>query len=336
MRVLVTGAAGLLGQAVVAALLDRGHDVRAVLRPSTRAEDLAWHDKVEVFRADLRSHPDLCDGFEGVDALVHLAATMSGGETAMFSGTVTATERLLEAMARTPTRRLVLASSYSVYGWSRIHGVLNENSPLEPDLYSRDGYAVSKTWQERVSRRQTREHGWDLTVLRPGFVWGPGGEWVYGLGFRGGPVLAVVAPRSRLPLTHVRNCADCFAAVVDDERSFGQTYNVVDGHPLSAWEYARRYRLWTGGHGMRVPIPYRAGMSVAQVVSAAIGAAARRPTRLPGIFVPSSYQARFKPLRHNNAKLAEQLGWHPPYGLTACLDDTFGPQPLNGSVTDPS
>lgn len=327
MRVLVTGAAGFLGRAVVGSLLDKGHDVRAVLRPSSRAEDLAWHDRVEVFRADLRSHPDLDTAFDGVDALVHLAAAMSGGEVAMFSGTVTATERLLDAMARTPTRRLVLASSFSVYDWSRIHGALDEDSPVEQNLYARDGYAVSKVWQERVSRRMSEEHGWDLTVLRPGYVWGGGGEWVYGLGIRAGPALAVVAPRARLPLTHVKNCADCFAAVVDDDRSFGDTYNVVDGYPLTTWRYAERYLAWKGGSSLRIPVPFHAGLGAAQAVSAVVGAIARRPTRLPSLFVPSGFEARFKPLRHSNAKLARELGWYPPHGMAACLADTFGPPP---------
>lgn len=128
MRVLVSGAAGFLGQAVVTALLDRGHEVRAIVRPSSRVADLRWHDRAEVFRADLRSHPELEAAFGGAGTLVHLAATMSGGEAAMFSGTVTGTERLLDAMARTQTRRIVLASSYSVYDWSRIGRELDENS----------------------------------------------------------------------------------------------------------------------------------------------------------------------------------------------------------------
>ena len=47
--------------------------------------------------------------------LVHLAAAVSGGEDAQFAGTVAGTERLLEAMATSACRRLVLASSFSVY-----------------------------------------------------------------------------------------------------------------------------------------------------------------------------------------------------------------------------
>lgn len=334
MRVLVSGAAGFLGQAVVTALVDRGHEVRAIVRPSSRVEDLKWHGRAEVFRADLRSQPDLEAAFEGVGALVHLAATMSGGEAAMFSGTVTGTERLLDAMARTRTRRVVLASSYSVYDWSRIGRELDENSPVQEDVYSRDGYAVSKLWQERVSRRLSEQHHWDLTVLRPGFVWGEGGEWVYGLGIRAGPVLAVVAPQGRLPLTHVRNCADCFATVIDDERSFDQTYNVVDGYPLSAWDYAGRYQAWVGTGGIRLPLPYPMGRLAAQAVSAVVAAMARRPTRLPSLFVPASFEARFKPVVHNHAKLTRELGWHPPLGLAECLADTFAP-PVSGSVPRP-
>jgi UDP-glucose 4-epimerase len=330
MKVLVTGAAGFLGRSVVSALLDRSHDVRVVLRPSTRLETLAWGHQVEVFRADLRSHPDLVPAFDGIDAVVHLAAAMAGGEAAMFAGTVTATERLLDAMARTQTRRLVLASSYAVYDWSAIHGHLDEESPVEQDLYARDPYAVAKVWQERVALRASDEHGWELTVLRPGYIWGTGGEWLYGIGQRAGPLLAVVAPCARLPLTHVSNCADCFAAVVADPRSTDRTYNVIDGHALSTWAYAARYRRWTGGRTTLVPVPYGAGMLAARTVSGAVSALARRPARLPGLLVPGSFEARFKPLQHSNARLEAELGWRPPYDLATCLEATFGgPAPFS-------
>ena len=55
MKALVTGANGFLGRHVVGALLARGIDVRAMVRPATRLEAVGWPSSVEVFRADLRS-----------------------------------------------------------------------------------------------------------------------------------------------------------------------------------------------------------------------------------------------------------------------------------------
>ena len=118
MKALVTGAGGFLGRHVVTALLGRGAEVRAMVRPAAAVESLGWPDSVEVVRADLRSSRDLERAFDGVDVLVHLAAAVSGGEDAQFAATVVGTERLLQAMAGTSCRRVVLASSFSVYDWS--------------------------------------------------------------------------------------------------------------------------------------------------------------------------------------------------------------------------
>ena len=327
MRVLVTGANGFVGRSVVSALLDRGHAVRAVVRPSSNVAGLPWRDRdnLDLFRADLRTHPNLEAAFEGVDVLVHLAAALIRREEVQFASTVTGTERLLGAMARTGTRRLVLASSFAVYDWSEIKGTLDESSPLEGDLYCRDGYAVSKVWQERVTRRFAREQGWALTVLRPGFVWGRGNEWLAGVGLQLRQVLAVVGPRTELPLTHVSNCADCFVSVVDDDRSVGETYNVVDGFSISCWRYAGLYRRGTGIRALRVPVPYALGMAVARMLSGAVAGVSGRESHLPSIFIPCRYEARFKPLRYSNEKLARQLGLHPPHSLDECLALTYCP-----------
>src|SRR3954471_15387721 len=146
MRALVTGANGFLGGHVVRALLARGIEVRAMVRPAARLEALGWPSSVEVFRADLRTSSDLARAFEGVDVLIHLAAVVSGGEDAQFAGTVAGTERLPEAMAGAACRRLVLCSSFSVYDYSSTSGTLDENSPLHraPDVYSLGGYSIAK------------------------------------------------------------------------------------------------------------------------------------------------------------------------------------------------
>ncbi len=74
MKALVTGANGFLGRHVVVALLARGIEVRALVRPAARLEALGWPSSVEVFRADLRTSRELGRAFEGVDVLLHLAA----------------------------------------------------------------------------------------------------------------------------------------------------------------------------------------------------------------------------------------------------------------------
>ncbi len=258
MKALVTGANGFLGVHVVSALLARGHEVRALIRATAKGDDLSARGVTDIVRADLRSARQLEQIFEGVDVLVHLAAAVTGGEDAQFASTVVGTERLLDAMARTTCRRIVLASSFSVYDWSNTRGVLDERSPIEPalDLYERDGYSIAKSWQERITRRFAQTHDCQLTVLRPGFIWGRDHAYLAALGIQVGRIHIVIGPTTRIPMTHVENCADLFALSAEDERAVGQTFNVVDGEGERIWSFLGTYLKGTGERGLRVPVPY--------------------------------------------------------------------------------
>ncbi|HUM09610.1 MAG TPA: NAD(P)-dependent oxidoreductase [Myxococcaceae bacterium] len=324
MKALVTGAAGFLGRHVVSALLERGVAVRAMVRPAARIEGLGWPPSVEVVRADLRSSPDLHRAFDGVEVLVHLAAAVSGGEDAQFAATVVGTERLLEAMARTDCRRVVLASSFSVYDWSAIEGTLDEDSPLEPvaDLYARDGYSIAKSWQERVARRACATHGWELTVLRPGFIWGRDHAYLAALGVQISRLHLVIGPLSRLPMTHVENCADLFALAAVDPRARGQTFNVVDGEGERIWSFLGDYLRGKGERGIRIPVPYRL---VHRAVQLAFSTVFRRNLKLPQILIPVRFESRLKPLRYTHRRAREVLGWSPPLAFEECLRRTFEP-----------
>jgi 2-alkyl-3-oxoalkanoate reductase len=257
MKALVTGANGFLGRHVVDALKARGHAVRAMVRPAAQLQELGWAASLEITRADLRSSRDLEPAFDGIDTLVHLAAAVSGGDDTQFASTVVGTERLLGAMARTSCKRVVLVSSFSVYDWSAIRGTLD--SPLEPipDLYQRDGYTIAKAWQERVTRRAAEQHGWELTVLRPGFIWGRDQAYVAALGQRVGTLHIVIGPMTRMPLTHVENCADLCAAAAGHPRAAGRTFNVVDGEGERVWSFLGAYLRGTGERGIRIPLPYQ-------------------------------------------------------------------------------
>jgi 2-alkyl-3-oxoalkanoate reductase len=322
MRALVTGANGFLGRHVVGALLARDIEVRAMVRPAASLE--APSSSVEVFRADLRSSCGLRRAFEGVDVLLHLAAVVSGGEDAQFAGTVVGTERLLDAMAHSACRRLVLCSSLSVYDYSSIHRALDEGSPLHkvPDIYTRDGYTIAKWWQERVTRRFAERHGWDLTVLRPGFIWGRDHGYLAALGQQFGWHHLVIGPLTRIPMTHVENCADVFALAAADARARGQTLNVIDGPGERIWTYFSDYIRGSGQPGWRVPVPYWLAISMVRLGYATVF---RSATKMPSILIPRRFESRLKPLRFENRRLRETLRWTPLLDYYQCLEKTYGP-----------
>src|SRR5947207_14123914 len=130
MKVLVTGATGFLGRHVVAEALERGHAVRAVVRP---AGDVNRIDgDVECARVDLRSSRGLVEACRGVDAVIHCAAAKSGDFYTQFAGTVLATENLLKSMKEAGVKHIVAISSVSVYDYKKLWSFsrLDESSPL--------------------------------------------------------------------------------------------------------------------------------------------------------------------------------------------------------------
>jgi 2-alkyl-3-oxoalkanoate reductase len=324
MRALVTGAGGFLGRHVVGALLARGIEVRAMVRPAAPLEALRWSPSVEVFRADLRTSHELPRAFEGVDVLLHLAAVVSGSEDAQFAGTVVGTERLLDAMAASACRRLVLCSTFSVYDYSSTRRTLDEDSPLHqvPDVYTRDGYTVAKWWQERVTRGFAEKHGFELTVLRPGFIWGRDHDYLAALGLQVGRHHLVIGPLTRIPMTHVENCADVFALAAADPRARGKTFNVVDSPGERIWSYLSDHMRGSAQPGWRLPIPYWLAISMVRLAFATVF---RRATKVPSILIPRRFESRLKPLRFENRKLRETLGWTPPLDYRQCLARTYGP-----------
>jgi len=329
-KVLVTGANGFLGRHVVDALMKRKIDVRALVRPAARVENLAWNSSVEIFRADLRTSRDLAAAFDGVDALIHLAAVVSGGDEAQFAGTVAGTERLLEAMATTSCKRVILCSSFSVYDYSSTRGTLDEQSPLHklPDVYTRDGYTIAKWWQERVTRRFAEKYGWDLTVLRPGFIWGRDHGYLAALGQQVGRHHLVIGPMTRIPMTHVENCADVFALAAVNPSAAGQTLNIVDGPGERIWSYLSDYMRGTGERGWRLPLPY--GLSIS-TVRLAFATVFRSATKVPSILIPRRLESRLKPLKFDNSKLRQTLSWTPPLDYQECLARTYGATTRSGT-----
>lgn len=321
MKVLVTGSGGFLGRHIVKALAQRGHTVRAMIRPNSPVP--SWSAEVEIVRADLRAPGDLLPALEGVDAVIHAAAATSGSEDAQFSSTVVATENLLKAILASQTKRLVLVSSFVLYDWDRASRVIDEETPTAQSIYELGGYTIAKVWQERVVRDAAQAKGLELTVLRPGFIWGEGHTEIAGMGRKFGRVFVMFGPLTRLPLIHVVNCANCIVAATENRAAVGETFNLIDADDISVWRYVREYARRTGLRGVYLPLPYGLALSIAELA----GWISRRlfgdKGKLPSLLAPRRFRSQFRPLRFPNRKIETCLGWRSPLTFEQALDASY-------------
>ena len=322
MRVLVSGAGGFLGRYVVDRLLEHNHYVRAIIRPASAVPK--WSGEVEIFRADLRDSDNLERAFNAIDAVLHLAAATSGSEDVQFSSSVVATEKFLDAMARSSVKRLVHVSSLVVYDWAGAKRVMDEDTPLLKEPYGMGAYTIAKVWQERVVSKYARANSWDLTIMRPGFIWGRHHEQIGGMGRHVGRAYLMYGPFTRLPLTHVANCADCLVASLEREAAVGETFNVIDGDDIRVWRYVHEFKNRTSAHGLLVPLPYRFGLGLAYLAFFTSRTLFGKKGQLPSLLTPRRFESQFKPIRFSTKKLKERLTWLPPLTFDACLNETYG------------
>lgn len=323
MKILVTGASGFLGRYTVAELLRRGHQIRAVVRPNTDVSGITWHDQsaVELVRLDLEKS-DLAAALQGVNAVVHLAAAKAGDLQTQYASTVISTESLLKAMAQIGVSRLIAISTFSVYDYLHLQPgtTIDEHSPIEPDPNQRDVYAQTKLIQEKLVQGFANQGG-QVTILRPGIVYGRDALWNASLGVKAGNRLWLrIGANAILPLTYVENCAAAISNAVEHEQSIGKIVNIIDDDLPTQRVYANELLK-------RMPVApttVAIGWPVMQVLANLIWQSNKtlfaERLKLPGLLIPARLHARFKPLQYSNAYAKQVLAWTPQYSLNAALD----------------
>lgn len=315
MKVLVTGASGFLGTAVVDRVRAAGHAVVAMVRPAATLEGAPWDDPaVTIVRGDLRERGAWREAIGGVDAVVHLAAAASGDLSAQFQGTVLGTEHLLEALDRSAVRRFVHISSFSVYDFAALPAgtLLDENTPLERRPERRDAYTTTKLVQEQLVREAFSDRPDALVVVRPGAIFGPGKHWDHGLALTLGTRLGVLfAPRSTMRLTSVGNCADAIAAALVSPRAGGTTVNIVDDVLPSHREFLRMCRSQGAEVPTTVAVPWWMVAAIGRLTDWIDRRLCGGRAHLPEFLDRTRQQARWKPLAYTNDRARAVLGWSP-------------------------
>jgi len=171
MTVLVTGAAGHVGAAVVRALLDQGRQVRALVRRDDRAlAGLA----LERAAGDINDPTSLDAALRGVEVVYHAAARISlrtGADPELFRVNVDGTRALIDACRRAGVRRLIHFSSVHALRQEPAHAPLDETRELA-DQASDFPYDRSKARAERLIL-EAAQAGLDAVIVSPAAVLGP-------------------------------------------------------------------------------------------------------------------------------------------------------------------
>ncbi len=319
MKVLVTGAGGFLGAHLVERLLAHGYtDIRCLLRERSKAERLlsllaAYPTaQVELCFGNLRSKADCARALAGVSLIFHLAAGLKGPPAELFADSVVASRNLLDALDGregfpASASRVVLVSSFGVYGVASLpRGArVDEQTPLEAHPERRDPYSQSKLRQEQLFRENQREKGFELVVLRPGVIYGPGGgAFSNRVGLQIGPLFFHLGGSNLLPLAYVANCAEAIVVAGTHSDSAGQVYNVHDDALPTAAGYLRAYKKQV--RPIRsIRLPY----FITRMLAAALESYHRRSQgQLPAIITRYKAAAAWGGNTFSNAKL-HALGW---------------------------
>lgn len=261
--VAVTGATGFLGSHICDALLHAGLEVRAVVRSPERAGRQRAQG-IAVAEADLADRAALEAGLTGCSALVANAALGSwqGPLERYLEVNVAGTERLLRAAHAVGLRRVVLVSTVAVYR-TRLRQVMDENTePYGPERRRLNPSDLSTDWRYALSKSRAEARAWaladelglQLTVLRPGPIFGPRDPKLTRRFFALHAQRVALVPTVGIPMVAARDCADTVPAALQRSESIGRAYNLA-GPPASLVDVLGELRQLTGRGPTVVPLP---------------------------------------------------------------------------------
>lgn len=248
---LVTGATGFVGSHVAESLIRRGDKVRTIARSGS---DTGLLEKlgVTVIRGDFTDSAILPAALDGVDVVIHCAAKVGdwGHVDEFRKVNVEGLRTLLEAAKGKSIRRFVLVSTLGVYAARHHHGT-DEAEPL-PEQHI-DGYTQSKVEAEKLALDYHRRHGVPVTILRPGFVYGPRDRTVLPRiadRLKEGSVIYIARGRYALNTTYVGNISDACLLAADNPAAVGEIFNITDGEFVSK---RRFFEAIADGLGLKRP-----------------------------------------------------------------------------------
>ncbi len=234
MKILVTGATGKVGSRLVPRMLAKGYDVRILVRDAGKASLLADLG-AKVVVGDLFSADTLPLAVDGMEGVVHLAAlfrTFTDNE-GIIKTNHAGTTALANAAMAAGVKRFVFVSTGNVYGSGYRHPAKEDDLV---DINDPRAYSSSKIAAEKELILMHKNKGFDVRVLRLGFVYGdkdPHIEEIIPLLKR-----MKLHSGSRMHMVHHLDVEQALTLLLNTEGLNGEIFNVVDDAPISLYELA--------------------------------------------------------------------------------------------------
>lgn len=313
MKVLITGASGFVGRAVVKYLNHHSaHLVSCAVRTERATENVKNQGVPVNVVGDINAETDWHEALSGVECVVHCAARVhvmhdEGDALPLYRQVnLDGTLKLAEQAVASGVKRFIFVSSIKVNGETAGH-CKPFTASAEPDPHG--GYAISKLEAELALSELAQKTGLEVVVIRPPLVYGPGVKanflslvnWVA----KGIP-LPLGAIDNKRSLLFVDNLADLILTCIAHPNASGKTFLASDGDDLSVSELLSQIAQAQGRPSRAIPVP----VGVLRSVGRLCGQEDKVSRLCDSLCVDIT-------------DTLETLDWRPPYRVKDGLDATM-------------
>jgi nucleoside-diphosphate-sugar epimerase len=238
MTIMVTGATGFLGSALITELVKRQQDVRILARDEKKAR-LQFGEGITIIPGDITDAEQVQRAVDGVTTIYHLAGRLyhpSVPPELYYRTHVEGSRTLLKAcLGQAQLQRVVYV------GTTGVHGITGEKPAAEDTSFApTNPYEATKLEGELLALKAYQEQGLPVSVIRPGLVYGPGDLHLLGffVSIKKGLFRVIDRGKARLHPVYIDDLTSALLLCAECPQALGRSYTIAGDHPVTIKELA--------------------------------------------------------------------------------------------------